>query len=55
MGKLWCLAIKHDMTIDRDPFKVEYDDNDDVAALKKKIKEEKPNDYKNVDADRLTV
>ena len=44
MGKLWCLAIKHDMTIDEDPFKVDYDDNDDVASLKEKIKEEmKPN------------
>jgi len=55
MGKLWCLAIKHDMTLDKDPFKVDYDDNDNVTALKEKVKEEKPNDYKNVDADRLTV
>ena len=55
MGKLWCLAIKHDMTLDGEPFLVDYDDNDSVATLKKKIKEEKPNDYKNVDADRLTV
>jgi len=46
MGKLWCLAIKHDMTPEEDPFKVEYDDNDDVAALKEKVKEEmKPNDF----------
>ena len=41
MGKLWCLAIKHDMTIDRDPLKVDYDDNDDVAALKEKVKGKK--------------
>ena len=41
MGKLWCLAIKHDMTPEEDPFKVEYDDNDDVAALKEKVKGKK--------------
>ena len=55
MGKLWCLAIKHDMTIDGNPFQVEYDDNDNVAALKEKVKGKKPNDCKNVDADHLTV
>ena len=41
MGKLWCLAIKHDMTLDGDPLKVDYDDNDDVAALKEEVKGKK--------------
>jgi len=53
--QVWCLAIKHDMTLDGEPFLVDYDDNNSVAMLKKKIKEEKLNDYKNVDADCLTV
>ena len=39
--QVWCLAIKHDMTIDRDPLKVDYDDIDDVAALKEKVKGKK--------------
>ena len=43
------------MTLNGDLLKVEYDDNDDITVLKKKIKEEKPNDYKNVDADHLIV
>ena len=30
-----------------------YDNNSSIAILKKKIKEEKPNDYKNVDTDHL--
>jgi len=55
MGKLWCLTIKHDMTIDGNPFQVEYDNNDNVTTLKEKVKEKKPNDCKNVDADHLTV
>ena len=55
MGKLWCLAIKHDMTALGGLFEVEYDDNDSVATLKEKIKAKKSNDCKNVDADHLTV
>jgi len=55
MGKLWCLAIKHDITTDGNLLKVDYDDNDDVTALKEKIKAKKSNDCKNVDVDRLTV
>ena len=55
MGKLWCLTIKHDMTALGGLFEVEYDDNDSVATLKKKVKEEKPNACKNVDTDCLTV
>ena len=55
MGKLWYLTIKYDMTLDGDPLKVDYDDNDDVTALKDKVKGKKPNDCKNVDADHLTV
>jgi len=43
------------MTLNGNLLKVEYDDNDNITALKKKIKEEKPNDYKNVDTDHLTV
>jgi len=44
MGKLWCLTIKYDMTIDKNLFKIDYDVNVNVTALKKKIKEEmKPN------------
>jgi len=53
--QVWCLTIKHDMTLDGELFLVDYDDNDSIAMLKKKIKEEKPNDYKNVNTDRLTV
>ena len=34
---------------------MEYNDNDNVATLKEKIKAKKSNDYKNVDADCLTV
>ena len=41
------------MTLDGKPFLVNYDNNNSIAILKKKIKEEKPNDYKNVDTDRL--
>jgi len=55
MGKLWCLTIKHNMTPLGGLFEVEYDDNDNIAMLKKKVKEEKPNDCKNVDVDHLTV
>jgi len=55
MGNLWCLAIEHDMTPLGSLFEVEYDDNDSVATLRKKVKEEKPNACKNVDADCLTV
>ena len=55
MGKLWCLTIKHDMTINGNPLKVDYDDNDDVAALKEKIKIKKSNNCKNVDVDHLTI
>lgn len=36
-------------------FEVEYDDNDSVSMLKKKVKEEKPNIYKNVNANYLTM
>jgi len=53
--QVWCLAIKDDMTPEGRPFQVEYDDNDSVVTLKEKIKAKKSNDYKNVDADRLTV
>ena len=56
MHKLWCLVVEHDMTPLGNLFEVEYDDNDSVATLKKKVKEEeKPNDCKNVDADCLIV
>ena len=55
MGKLWCLTIKHDMTIDGNLLKVDYDDNDNVAGLKEKIKMKKSNDCKNVNIDHLTV
>ena len=43
------------MTINGNSLKVDYDDNDDVAALKEKIKIKKSNNCKNVDVDRLTV
>jgi len=55
MGNLWYLAIEHDMIPLGSLFEVEYDDNDSVTTLGKKIKEEKPNAYKNFDADYLTV
>ena len=41
MGKLWYLAIKHDMTLNGNPLKIYYNDNDDVAVLKKKVKVKK--------------
>ena len=53
--QVWCLTIKHNMTLNGELFLVDYDDNDSVATLKEKIKAKKSNDYKNVDADRLTV
>jgi len=43
------------MTTNGNLLKVDYDDNDDVTALKEKIKAKKSNDYKNVDVDCLTV
>ena len=53
--QVWYLTIKHNMTLNGELFLVDYDDNDSVATLKEKIKAKKSNDYKNVDADRLTV
>ena len=41
------------MTLDGEPFLVDYDDNNSVTMLRKKIKKEKPNDYKNVNTDHL--
>ena len=41
MGKLWYLTIKYDMTLNGDLLKVDYNDNDNVAALKEKVKGEK--------------
>jgi len=41
MGKLWYLVIKHDMTLDGDLLKIDYDDNNDITALKEKVKEKK--------------
>ena len=52
MGKLWCLTIKHDMTLNGDPLKVDYNDNNDVAALKEKVKGKKEI---SPPADKLTV
>ena len=43
------------MTIDGNLLKVDYDDNDNVAGLKEKIKMKKSNDCKNVNIDHLTV
>ena len=55
MGKLWCLAIEHDMTPLGRLFDVDYDDNDSISMLKEKVKAKKSNACKNVDADCLTV
>jgi len=43
------------MTINGNPLKVDYDDNNNVTALKEKIKIKKSNNCKNVDVDRLSV
>ena len=55
MGNLWFLAIEHDMTSLESLFEVEYDNNNSVTILRKKIKEEKPNTCKNVNTDCLRV
>ena len=52
MRKLWCLAIKHDMTLNRDLLKMDYNDNDNIAALKEKVKGKKEI---SPPADKLTV
>jgi len=41
MGKLWYLTIKYDMNLNGDLLKVDYNNNDNVAALKEKVKGEK--------------
>ena len=38
--QVWYLAIKHDMTFLERPFHIYYDNNDDVAILKGKVKAE---------------
>ena len=43
------------MTLNGEPFLVNHDNNNSIVMLKKKIKEEKPNDYKNVDTNHLIV
>ena len=43
------------MTTNGNLLKVDYDNNDDVTALKEKIKAKKSNNCKNVDVDCLTV
>jgi len=52
MSKLWCFAIKHNMTLDGDPLKVDYDNNDDVTALKEEVKGKKEI---SLPANKLTV
>ena len=55
MGKLWCLVIEHNMKPLGDLFQVECDDNDSVAVLKKKVKEEMKPELNDFTANSLTV
>jgi len=53
--QVWCLAIKHDMTPSQRLFHVYYDDNDNVATLKEKVKAKKSNACEDVNTNCLTI
>ncbi|KAG2788602.1 hypothetical protein PC112_g24496 [Phytophthora cactorum] len=51
MVKLFCAIVG----VAGSAFEVDIDDAESVSALKKSIKAEKPNDFKDVDADKLQL
>ena len=51
--KVWCLTIDHENKPIGRPFQVILENN--IADLRKKVKEEKPNTLKDVDADHVAV